>query len=112
MSEHSTDHLMVEHLVSVEYLRINVKPEEVEKFVQADRDIWTTFLSKQSGFLNKQILCSTKTPGEIVILTQWRSREEWKSIPQPLLDEVAKEFDRVIGRSIPFTETGEYVIAH
>jgi hypothetical protein len=48
----------VEQLVAMEYLRVKVRPEEVDRFVQADRDVWTTFLSQQPGFLHKQVLCS------------------------------------------------------
>jgi uncharacterized protein (TIGR03792 family) len=102
----------VEQLVAMEYLRVQVKPEEVDRFVQADRDVWTTFLSQQPGFLHKQVLCSKTTPGEVVILTQWRSREEWKSIPQKLLDETDQKFTVAMGRSVPFTETGEYMMCH
>jgi uncharacterized protein (TIGR03792 family) len=102
----------VEQLVAMEYLRVQVRPEEVDRFVQADRDIWTTFLSQQPGFLHKQVLCSKTTPGEVVILTQWRSREEWKSISQDLLDETDRKFTVAMGRSVPFTETGEYMMCH
>jgi uncharacterized protein (TIGR03792 family) len=102
----------VEQLVAMEYLRVKVLPEEVDRFVQADRDIWTTFLSQQPGFLHKQVLCSKTTPGEVVILTQWRSREEWKSIPQDLLNETDRKFTVAMGRSVPFTETGEYMMCH
>jgi uncharacterized protein (TIGR03792 family) len=102
----------VEQLVAMEYLRVQVRPEEVDRFVQADRDVWTTFLSQQPGFLHKQVLCSKTTPGEIVMLTQWRSREEWKSISQDLLDETDRKFTVAMGRSVPFTETGEYMMCH
>jgi uncharacterized protein (TIGR03792 family) len=102
----------VEQLVAMEYLRVKVRPEEVDRFVQADRDVWTTFLSQQPGFLHKQVLCSKTTPGEIVMLTQWRSREEWKSISQDLLDETDRKFTVAMGRSVPFTETGEYMMCH
>ena len=103
--------MVVEHLIAVEYLRVKVAPEEVDRFVQADRDIWTPFLSKQPGFLNKQVLCSMKTPGEVVILTQWRSREEWKSISVESLAATNDKFVALMGRVVPFTETGEYTIA-
>ena len=103
--------MVVEHLIAVEYLRVKVAPEEVDHFVQADRDIWTPFLSEQPGFLSKQVLCSMKTPGEVVILTQWRSREEWKSISAESLAATDKKFVAAMGRVVPFTETGEYAIA-
>lgn len=109
---HSVHHAVVEHLVAVEYLRVKVLPEEVDRFVQADRDVWTTFLSQQPGFISKQVLCSTQTPGDVVMMTQWRSREEWKAISSELLAETERKFTEVMGRSVPFTETGEFVIAH
>jgi uncharacterized protein (TIGR03792 family) len=111
MTDQMTNH-PVEQLVAVEYLRVKVLPEEVDRFVQADRDIWTAFLSQQAGFLSKQVLCSKKIPGEVVILTQWRSREEWKSISQDLLVETDRKFTAAMGRSVPFAETGEYIMCH
>ncbi len=105
-------HPVVEQLVEIEYLRVKVLPEEVDRFVQADREVWTEFLSKQPGFLSKQVMCSTKNPGDVMIITQWRSRAEWKGISQALLEETDRKFTQVMGRSVPFTETGEYMVCH
>jgi uncharacterized protein (TIGR03792 family) len=97
--------------VVIEWLQFQVKPEVREKFIQNDEEIWTKFLSKQAGFLGKEIWINPVVEEELITVVHWQTREQWKAIPQNLLDETEAKFSAVMGKdNYQLLKVNEYQI--
>ncbi|NJL66122.1 MAG: TIGR03792 family protein [Microcoleus sp. SM1_3_4] len=71
----------------IEWLRFKVPPEKSEAFIQRDEEVWTAGLKSFPGFLGKETWIDSQQ-SEVLMLIRWRSREEWKSVPQSTIDEL------------------------
>ncbi|MDJ0846029.1 TIGR03792 family protein [Crocosphaera sp.] len=76
----------------IEWLQFKVSPESRERFIQLDREIWTPVLEQFSGFLGKEVWISPHRPQEIILIIRWETREQWKSIPQEILEQTEQKF--------------------
>jgi uncharacterized protein (TIGR03792 family) len=94
--------------MTTEWLRYRVPLEFQPAFLQADADIWTTVLSRQPGFMLKQIWLNPKDPEEVNLVIQWQSKESWKSIPHLLLQETEQQFVKALGQQFELLEVLEY----
>lgn len=92
----------------IEWLKIQVAPEQREYYVQKDAEIWTPFLSQYSGFLGKEVWIHPTKTDEVVLIIRWDSKEAWKSIPAEALKAVEQQFDRSLGVPYKMVEEGEY----
>jgi uncharacterized protein (TIGR03792 family) len=82
----------------IEWLQFRVNPEIREKFIEKDSEIWTKFLAQQSGFLGKEIWINPALEEELIIVAHWQTKEQWKAIPQNLLDETEAKFSSAMGK--------------
>ncbi|HTN79330.1 MAG TPA: TIGR03792 family protein [Acidimicrobiales bacterium] len=64
----------------VEELTLDVDDGDIEAFLDADARVWTAFLSRQAGFVRKEVWLPHDRPGSVVIMVWWESREMWKAI--------------------------------
>ncbi|HMK12315.1 MAG TPA: TIGR03792 family protein [Acidimicrobiales bacterium] len=64
----------------VEELTLEVHHDDVEAFLDADARVWTAFLSRQPGFVRKEVWLPDDRPGVILIMVWWQSRQLWKAI--------------------------------
>jgi uncharacterized protein (TIGR03792 family) len=71
----------------IEWLRFKVSPEKSEAFIQRDEEVWTAGLKSFPGFLGKETWID-RDRGEVVMLIRWKTREQWKSVPQSVIDEL------------------------
>jgi uncharacterized protein (TIGR03792 family) len=95
----------------IEWLRFKVKPEAREKFIQIDAEIWTEFLTRQDGHLGKEIWISPDAGDEVIAISQWRTREQWKAIEQSFLDETEAKFKAAMGEGVyELVEVKEYQV--
>lgn len=94
----------------IEWLKFQVPQEVREKFIQKDNEIWTAYLSKQKGFLGKEVWINPKSPTEVVLVVHWASREDWSAVPKEGLDKTEQLFSQAMGTSYPITEAGEYQV--
>lgn len=93
----------------LEYLKFLVSPELREKFIEKDREIWTSALAKYPGFLSKEIWINPKIAEEIVIIVRWKTRQEWKAIPIDTLEAIEKQFAASMGENeYKLVESKEY----
>jgi uncharacterized protein (TIGR03792 family) len=102
--------------INIELLRVDVPAKDVDRFIRNDRNIWTSFLKIQPGFVSKQVLVpyqssnsSLLNPEEIIgvyTLIHWESLQLWKQIPEDQLKQVQDEFARVMGYDPPLTALG------
>jgi uncharacterized protein (TIGR03792 family) len=95
----------------IEWLKIQIAPGQRERYVQKDEEIWTTFLSQQSGFLSKETWIDPKQSDQVVFIIRWASREAWKAIPPQLLADTDQRFAQALGEiSHKIIEAGEYQV--
>jgi uncharacterized protein (TIGR03792 family) len=82
----------------IEWLEFKVPETSREKFIQKDEKIWTALLASYPGFLGKEIWLDPVTPERIILVNRWQTKEDWKSVPQTVLDETEREFAREMGQ--------------
>ena len=75
----------------VEELVLQVEESDLDAFLDADARIWTAFLSRQPGFLRKEVWVPADRAGTVVIMVWWESRELWKSITDAQVAAVDRE---------------------
>ena len=94
----------------IELLKFKMNPTVRESFIQKDEEIWTTALTKYPGFLGKEVWINPNDESEVVIVVQWETREQWKSIPQTDLDVIENKFDASLEFSYEMVESSEYQV--
>lgn len=77
----------------VEELTLEVNAADLEGFLEADARIWTAFLSRQPGFVRKEVWVPADRADTVVIMVWWTSYELWKAIS----DEQVAMIDREMG---------------
>lgn len=81
----------------IELLKVEVAAEDREKYLQLDREIWTTTLAQFPGFINKEVWLNPHKPTEVILIIRWRSLQEWKLISPQLLAEIECQFALKMG---------------
>ena len=76
----------------IEELRLKVPAEFKEIWLDAEKNIWEPWLSKQNGFLGRQLFWD-KEKEEALILVNWKSKKLWKSIPMSEVNVVQQKFE-------------------
>ena len=94
----------------IEFLKFKVTPELREKFIQKDAEIWTTALSGYPGFLSKEVWIDPNAPADVVIVTRWATREQWKSIPNEQLEKIEAQFAQQMGKTYQMIQSSEYQV--
>lgn len=94
----------------IEWLKFSVPSEAREHFIQKDLEIWSPFLEKSPGFVNKEIWISPTDEREVVVIVRWASREQWKSISEDDLAAIAQQFDTAVGVDYDTVESKEFQV--
>ncbi|NEP07540.1 MAG: TIGR03792 family protein, partial [Okeania sp. SIO4D6] len=81
----------------IEWLQFKIEDSLKEEFLQKDREIWTSFLALQMGFLKKEVWLDSYRGNAVMVVVYWESREQWKSISQVLLEETESKFREGLG---------------
>ena len=76
----------------VEWLRMRVRAELLERYLEADEAVWTAGLGREEGFLGKEVWLDRERPGEVVLVIRWRSERHWKRIPEERLEDLERQF--------------------
>ena len=100
----------------VEYLRLEVPAETRDAWLNAERQSWGPWLSRQKGFLGREMFWD-KDREEAWLLISWSSRKYWKAISQKDLEAVQDEFEKLsregtgksTGNPFPLQYEGELV---
>nr|WP_087069408.1 TIGR03792 family protein [Cyanobium sp. NIES-981] len=77
----------------VEVLRLQVPTGAREAWLAAERDSWEPWLSRQDGFLGRQLFWDPERE-EGLLLIRWASRAQWKAIPAEAVSEVQERFEQ------------------
>jgi len=79
----------------VEELRLSVKLKYKESWLKAEEEVWEPWLSKQDGFLGRQIFYNRKTE-EALLLVKWESRKLWKNISNEEVNKMQKIYEETV----------------
>jgi len=83
----------------VEELRLSVPLKYKESWLKAEEEIWEPWLSKQDGFLGRQIFYNQKTE-EALLLVKWESRKLWKNISNEEVNKMQKIYEGTVTSSL------------
>ena len=83
----------------VEELRLSVPLRYKESWLKAEEEVWEPWLSKQDGFLGRQIFYNRKTE-EALLLVKWESRNLWKNISNEEVDKMQKIYEETVNNSL------------
>lgn len=95
----------------IEWLKFEVALESKQKFIEFDEKIWTQFLGSYPGYLGKEVWLNPFVDKEIIVLVRWNSREQWKVIPEAIVQETEAKFAAAVGKNnYRILESGEYQV--
>ena len=83
----------------IEELRLSVPLKYKESWLKAEEEVWEPWLSKQDGFLGRQIFYNNKTE-EALLLVKWESRNLWKNISNEEVDKMQKIYEENVTSSL------------
>ena len=83
----------------VEELRLNVPSKYKETWLKAEEEVWEPWLSKQDGFLGRQIFYNQQTE-EALLLVKWKNRKLWKNISDEEVNRMQKIYDEAVISSL------------
>ena len=93
----SMDNLKEE--IVYEQLRLEIPSHYKSVWLDAEREIWEPWLSKQDGFLGRQIFWDKKNE-EALILVKWKNKKLWKNIPMEEVNQIQKKFEENVVSSL------------
>ena len=83
----------------VEELRLSVPLKYKETWLKAEEEVWEPWLSKQDGFLGRQIFYNQKK-GEALLLVKWKNRNLWKNISEEEVNKMQKIYEETVTNSL------------
>ena len=83
----------------VEELRLSVPLKYKETWLKAEEEVWEPWLSKQDGFLGRQIFYNQKT-GEALLIVKWKNRNLWKNISDEEVNKIQKIYEETVTNSL------------
>ena len=83
----------------VEELRLSVPLKYKETWLNAEEEVWEPWLSKQDGFLGRQIFYNEKS-GEALLLVKWENRNLWKNISDEEVTRIQKIYEETVTSSL------------
>jgi uncharacterized protein (TIGR03792 family) len=94
----------------IEWLQFRVPPEQRERFIQIDEEIWTPAIAKYPGYQGKAIWISPAALDEVAFVIHWASREQWFSIPAEELAPIEAAFEAAIDFDYELLLSREYQV--
>ena len=85
--------------IIVEELRLSVPLKYKKTWLQAEKEVWEPWLSKQDGFLGRQIFYNEKT-GEALLLVKWKNRNLWKNISDEEVNKMQRIYEENVTSSL------------
>ncbi|HEY9736639.1 MAG TPA: TIGR03792 family protein [Trichocoleus sp.] len=94
----------------IEWLKFRMAPENREKYIEIDNQIWTAALRRYPGFISKEVWLDPNDLEAVIYVIRWSTREQWKAIPEDELDQVTAEFDAALGFEYEMAESSEFQV--
>ena len=79
----------------VEELRLNVPSKYKEIWLKAEGEVWEPWLSKQDGFLGRQIFYN-QDKGEALLLVKWKNKKVWKNISEEEVEKIQRIYEETV----------------
>ena len=83
----------------VEELRLSVPLKYKDTWLKAEEEVWEPWLSKQDGFLGRQIFYNQKK-GEALLLVKWKNRNLWKNISEEEVNKMQTIYEETVTSSL------------
>ena len=83
----------------VEELRLIVPVKYKQVWLQAEKEVWEPWLSKQDGFLGREIFYNEKKE-EALLLVKWENRNLWKNIPDEEVNKMQNIYEDNVKNSL------------
>lgn len=80
----------------IEWLKVRTPAEQRERYIRLDDEIWTPALRQYPGFLSKETWISPEDTEVVIFVIRWRTREDWKAIPEDELTKISDRFDAAV----------------
>lgn len=103
----STSYAVDMNACVIEELVFQVAAEQQEEFCKIDAEVWTKFLSKQPGFLDKHVWTNahrgnSTAPDTVRFVIRWKSFEDWNRVPRKALQETDRTFKERLPANLAF----------
>ena len=86
-----------------EELRLRVPSNYKDAWITAEKDIWDPWLSRQDGFLGRQIFWD-KDKEEALILVNWENKKLWKKIKINEIQKIQDKFEENVKASLDLNQ--------
>ncbi len=86
-----------------EELRLRVPSNYKDVWITAEKDIWDPWLSRQDGFLGRQIFWN-KEKEEALILVNWENKKLWKKIKINEVQKIQDKFEENVKASLDLNQ--------
>ena len=95
----------------VEHLKLEVPKRFKNAWLKAEEGSWEPWLSKQDGFLGRQLFWNPKVE-EATLLIGWESKEVWKKISQSEINIVQQEFEKIARKETGLTSGNPFPLIY
>jgi uncharacterized protein (TIGR03792 family) len=99
---------MIERMI-IEFLKVKVKPGYRQQYMEAERKIWSAYLSQCEGFINKEVWLDPEDESILQIRILWNSKAQWKALPPKQLQELDVALTEQIGSVWQIVESQEFL---
>jgi uncharacterized protein (TIGR03792 family) len=93
--------------VVIEWKRVRVRPDLIERYIEKDGEVWTAGLEREEGFLGKEVWRGEEE-GDLMLVIRWRSRGDWEGIPRERLEELERRFRSELPAGHDITDEGAF----
>ena len=66
--------------VVIEFLTFDVAPDDRERWLRVEEEVWSRFLEAQDGFIRKEMWLAEEDPSAVHAVIWWESLAQWKAI--------------------------------
>ena len=85
--------------IVTEELRLEIPAKYKEVWLEAEKEVWESWLSMQDGYLGRKIFWD-KENEEALILVNWKNKKLWKSLSMDEVNKIQEKFEQYIKTSL------------
>ncbi|NJL01096.1 MAG: TIGR03792 family protein [Spirulinaceae cyanobacterium RM2_2_10] len=95
----------------IEWLQFRIAPEQRDRFLQADAEIWTATLAEYDGFLGKEVWLNPEQADEVTMVIRWQTRADWSAVPADVLKATDARMAERLGYPPEIIAASEYTVS-
>jgi uncharacterized protein (TIGR03792 family) len=93
----------------IEWLKFKINPDDRDRYLAADAQVWTPALIQYPGFIDKTTWLNPEDAAEVIFVISWASRDQWKAIPVDDLEAITQRFDAAFPFPYELIEARQYI---